>query len=62
MPDGAHVYASFNHITGYTSNYYTYLWAQVRAVFYAVRFSLSLVPQSVQYICTQREECAPPFV
>ncbi len=37
-PEGGHVYASFGHLMGYTSNYYTYQWSLVIAKDLFTRF------------------------
>lgn len=36
--DGNHMYASFTHLTGYSSNYYTYLFDKVMAIDFFAQF------------------------
>ena len=39
--EGAHFYASFTHLTGYASNYYTYLLDKVIAIDFFSQFDKS---------------------
>ena len=38
LPTDAHMYASFNHLAGYSSAYYTYMWDKVIAEDFFLQF------------------------